>query len=126
VLHGTRVSRTRSILWFLSFLGQGAHIWKFGGEQRLFFNNFSQPNPPTGFFHFATSVTEQVVGVGNSDQGNSFAGLLLGYGDTDSFYAINPSVPTSPRHGLLFPGRLEGELQLTVNLGLRYEVEHAV
>ena len=31
---------------------KGRHVLKFGGEQRLFFNNFFQPNPPTGLFHF--------------------------------------------------------------------------
>ena len=31
---------------------KGRQIWKFGFEQRLFFNNFSQPNPPRAFFTF--------------------------------------------------------------------------
>jgi hypothetical protein len=101
---------------------RGRHIWKFGGEQRLFFNNFSQPNPPTGFFHFSTGVTEQVVGGGNSDQGNSFAGLLLGYGDTDSFYAINPSVANKSKEtAFYFQDDWKVNSKLTVNLGLRYE-----
>jgi len=101
---------------------KGRHVFKFGGEQRIFFNNFHQPNPPTGFFHFAQSVTEQVVGGGNSDQGNSFASLLLGYGDTDSFYAINPSVANKSKDtGFYFQDDWKVNSKLTVNLGLRYE-----
>ena len=113
----TLYSYNSSLSWV-----KGRHIFKFGGEQRLFFNNFHQPNPPTGFFHFAQSVTEQVVNGGNSDQGNSFASLLLGYGDTDSFYAINPSVANKSKEtAFFFQDDWKITSKLTLNLGLRYE-----
>ncbi len=106
-----------SISWI-----HGRHVFKFGGEQRLFFNNFFQPNPPTGFFHFSTGVTEEVVDGGNSDQGNSFASLLLGYGDVDSFYAINPSVANKSKEtAFYFQDDWKINSKLTLNLGLRYE-----
>ena len=113
----TLYSYSSSLSWV-----KGRHVFKFGGEQRQFFNNFHQPNPPTGFFHFAQSVTEQVVGGGNSDQGNSFASLLLGYGDTDSFYAINPSVANKSKDtAFYFQDDWKINSKLTINLGLRYE-----
>jgi len=113
----TLFSYSGSLSWV-----KGSHIIKFGGEQRIFFNNFFQPNPPTGFFHFSTGVTEQIVGGGNSDQGNSFASLLLGYGDTDSFYVINPSVANKSKETAFFvQDDWKVNSKLTINLGLRYE-----
>ena len=35
----------------------GRHSFKFGGEQRLFYNNFFQPNYPTGLFSFDPTVS---------------------------------------------------------------------
>src|SRR5438045_7425252 len=61
---------------------RGRHIWKFGGEQRIFFNNFWQPNPPTGNFDFPTTVTEQTINGGDDTQGDSFGDILFGAGDT--------------------------------------------
>ncbi len=49
----------------------GKHNFKFGGEQRLFFNNFQQPPYPTGYFHFSQDVTENVVGAFNPGSGKS-------------------------------------------------------
>ena len=113
----TLLSYSSSLAWI-----KGRQTWKFGGEQRIFYNNFFQPNPPTGFFHFSTGVSEQVVGGGDSDEGNSFASLLLGYGDTDSFYAINPSVANKSKEtAFYFQDDWKVNSRFTVNLGLRYE-----
>jgi hypothetical protein len=108
-------------------LVHGRQIWKFGWEQRLFFNNFYQPNPPTGFFHFTQGVTEQVVGGGNPIQGNSFASLLLGYGDTDtsndpsSLSVFKPVANKSKETAFYFQDDWKINSKLTINLGLRYE-----
>ncbi len=60
---------------------KGPHSIKFGGEQRQFFNNFLQPDNPTGIFNFTRDVTTQDpnAGLGDNNQGNPFATLLLGY-----------------------------------------------
>ncbi len=87
-----------------------------------FFNNFFQPNPPTGFFHFSQGVTEGVVGGGDPTQGNSFASLLLGYGDTDSSLAVFKAVANKSKEtSFYFQDDWKLSPKLTVNLGLRYE-----
>ena len=113
----TLYSYSSSMSW-----ARGRQIWKFGGEQRLFFNNFFQPGSPTGFFHFTQGVTEQVVGAGDSDQGNSFASLLLGYGDTDSSLDASGSVANKSKEtAFYFQDDWKVTSKLTMNFGLRYE-----
>ena len=114
----TLVSYGSSLSWV-----RGRQIWKFGGEQRYFYNNFSQPQNPTGLFHFSQGVTEQVVGAGNPFQGDSFAGLLLGYGDpSTSHLTVAPSVANKSKEtAFYFQDDWKINSKLTVNLGLRYE-----
>ncbi len=103
----------------LSFI-RGAHTWKAGFEQRLFFNNFYQPDNPTGYFHFSPDVTAESPGNGE-DQGNAFAGVLLGYGDY-GFINIKPAVADkSLETAFYIQDDWKLTPRLTVNLGLRYE-----
>ena len=100
---------------------RGRHNLKFGGEQRLFYNNFQQPPYPTGSFHFAQTVTEQQVDAFDPDQGNPFADILTGVGDTGSI-AIYPEVHNlSKETGFYAQDDWKVTPKLTLNLGLRYE-----
>jgi outer membrane receptor protein involved in Fe transport len=100
---------------------RGKHNLKFGGEQRLFYNNFQQPPYPTGSFHFAQNVTEKVIGANDADQGNPFADILTGVGDTGSI-ALYPEVHNlSKETGFYAQDDWKVTPRLTLNLGLRYE-----
>lgn len=100
---------------------RGKHNIKFGFEQRQFFNNFQEPNYASGYFHFAQTVTENIIGNFDPTQGNPFADILLGIGDYGGIgvdpMALNKSKDTS------FYAQDDWRVtpKLTLNLGLRYE-----
>jgi hypothetical protein len=114
-------------------VSKGSHLIKFGGEQRLFYNNFFQPPGPTGVFNFTDYVTSPTpnseTDANGNLTGNPFASLLFGYADN-----INP-FPNEPTALIVYPSVANRSIEtgfylqddwkvnrkLTVNLGLRYE-----
>ena len=96
---------------------------KVGFEQRQFFNNFWQPNYPTGFFYFPQSITGPSPSTNDSSQGNSFATMLMGWADTSgSLINIVPSVADkSYETGIYVQDDWKISPRLTINFGLRYE-----
>jgi hypothetical protein len=114
-------------------ISKGSHLIKFGGEQRLFYNNFFQPPNPTGVFNFSDYVTSPTPNsdtdaLGNST-GNPFASLLFGYADNVNppNYAppslnIYPSVANkSAETGFYIQDDWKVNSKFTLNLGLRYQ-----
>jgi hypothetical protein len=103
---------------------RGAHVFKFGGEQRLFYNNFWQPNYPTGTFDFFRDVTASQPNAGLGDtgnQGNPFATILTGFA-YDGQMNIVPAVGDKSKETAFFvQDDWKITPKLTVNLGLRYE-----
>ena len=101
---------------------RGAHSLKFGGEQRLFYNNFGQPDSPTGTFAFSQITTANDPFSGDVTEGNPIAGLLLGYGTNDSYITVRPRVADKSAEAAFYvQDDWKVTRKLTLNLGLRYE-----
>ncbi|MGA2101516.1 MAG: carboxypeptidase-like regulatory domain-containing protein, partial [Candidatus Sulfotelmatobacter sp.] len=110
-------------------ISKGSHLIKVGGEQRVFYNNFWQPNYPSGFMTFTDDTTSPTPNsdtdaFGNST-GNPFASLAFGYGDNvnaSSQLVVTPSVANrSLETGFYIQDDWKVTPKLTINLGLRYQ-----
>ena len=110
-------------------ISKGAHLIKLGGEQRIFYNNFWQPNYPTGFMTFTDDTTSPTpnsdTDASGNSTGNPFASLAFGYGDNvnaSSQLVVTPSVANkSLETGFYVQDDWKVTPKLTVNLGLRYQ-----
>jgi len=112
-------------------ISKGSHLIKVGGEQRIFYNNFWQPNYPSGILSF-TDYTTSPTPNSNTDAsgnptGNPFASLAFGYGDNvnpnaTSQLVVTPSVANrSLETGFYVQDDWKVNSKLSVNLGLRYQ-----
>jgi hypothetical protein len=114
----TLVNYSSAVQWV-----KGAHSIKFGGEQRVFFNYFRQPDNPTGIFNFSRDVTTSQPnnGLGDSGEGNPFATILLGYPHDASLHLVPAVADKSKDTAFFVQDDWKATPRLTLNLGLRYE-----
>jgi hypothetical protein len=100
----------------------GSHELRFGGERRIFLNNYFQPSDTNGGFEFNPAQTMQSNVTPNADQGNSLASMLLGVFDSNSGLGELPSVANKSNETSFFiQDNWRVTPRFTVNMGLRYE-----
>jgi hypothetical protein len=110
-------------------ISRGSHLIKIGGEQRIFYNNFWQPNYPNGYLTFTDDVTSPTpnndTDAAGNTTGNPFASLAFGYADNinaSSQLGVTPSVANrSGETGFYIQDDWKVNPKLTINLGLRYQ-----
>ena len=114
----TLVSYSSALQW-----AKGAHSVTFGGEQRVFFNYFWQPDNPTGIFDFSRDVTTSAPNArkGDNNEGNPFATILTGFAYGASLHIVPAVSDKSKDTAFYVQDNWKVTSKLTVNLGLRYE-----
>jgi Carboxypeptidase regulatory-like domain/TonB dependent receptor len=102
------------------------HTLKMGATWEKMFVNFTQLGDPDGQFSFSSSFTQQNASAGTSTtQGNGLATMLLGLPSNNSgdisftFSGATASTYT----GLYFQDDWKVTSKLTVNLGIRYDLD---
>jgi len=99
------------------------HTLKFGVDARYFPISELQPNAPQGVFNFDPRFTAADPLSSSSSSGNSIASFLLGLPSSGSI-DFNPTLDISSKY---FAAYLQDDFHvssnLTLNIGLRYELE---
>jgi len=106
---------------------KGRHTIKAGYEGRLLRNNYYQSNQPSGNFAFDDGMTAANPLASPITTGNGFASFLLGYGSksNNGGAVVTPSfMATQMWYNSWYAGdTFRATSKLTLNLGLRYELQ---
>ena len=123
------VTRETDTQWSFSSVAtksMGKHTIKFGGERRIYLNNFFQPSNTAGGFAFNQNNTAQDVlggsGANDVEDGNDLASLLINYPYNQDVLTEVPAVANKSMETSFFvQDDWRVTPKLTLNLGLRYE-----
>ncbi len=97
-----------------------------GYEFRLLRNNYYQTNQPTGSYNFDRYATAANPLASSVTTGNGFASFLLGYGsNSNSGDVVTPSQMANQifYNALYIGDTFQATHKLTLNLGLRYDLQ---
>ncbi|MCU1263348.1 MAG: hypothetical protein JWO80_6233 [Bryobacterales bacterium] len=100
----------------------GRHSVKFGGEFRRLFINFTQYGYPDGQFNFDSTWTQQVLNSANGT-GSPYASFLLGLPTGGQVTHEPTAADASSYMALYVQDDFKVTRTLTVNVGLRWDVE---
>jgi hypothetical protein len=100
----------------------GGHSVKFGAEFRKLYEDFAQYGYPSGQFNADQSWTQQIANNANGT-GNPFASLLLGLPDSGDMTHQPKATDASGYFALFAQDDWKITKKLTLNLGLRWDVE---
>jgi hypothetical protein len=104
----------------------GRHTFKMGGTWEKLFVNFTQLGSPDGQYSFSNGFTQQIVNGNNSTtQGNGFATFLLGLpsNNGNDLQFTYSAATASTYTGAYFQDDWKVTSKLTLNLGVRYDVD---
>jgi len=100
------------------------HTIRAGGEWRKFFLNFTQLGQPSGQFTFGAGYTQQMVNAAAvATQGNGLASFLLGLPNGGSITHSFDAATASAYSGFYVQDDWRVTQKLTLNIGLRYDVD---
>lgn len=117
-----RVTTTQSASYSLSRI-MGAHNLKTGGESRVYQLSSTTFNAPSGNFAFGRQPTSENPLLASAIQGNGIASLLIGWGSGGGYGINERPAATSKYHGWYVQDDWKITRNLTLNLGLRYDIE---
>jgi hypothetical protein len=99
------------------------HNFKWGGEYRVLMLNYSQYGRPSGNFTFNRNWTQREINTPSNTQGVGLASFLLGLAASGTMTHEPSAASTSLYMAGYFQDDWKVSSKLTLNLGLRYDVD---